>query len=72
MSLYRNFTNHRMSLVLLAPFSLETLLEESSTARAKHVRRTVEFAGKLLRIRRSRKLASYWTQNYFLCSFSDS
>ena len=37
------------------PLMVKMKLEESSPARAKHARRTVEFAGKLLRIRNSRK-----------------
>ena len=49
------FTNYGVSLVLWGLFSLKTLLQESSLARARHVRPTVEFAGKLLRIGRSRK-----------------
>ena len=54
-SLYGNFTNYGISLVLWGLSSLKTLLQESSLAQAKHVRPTVEFAGRLLRIGRSRK-----------------
>ena len=53
MSLYGNFTNYRISLVLWAPSSLKTVLKESPPAQAKHVQRTVEFGGKLLQIRGS-------------------
>ena len=48
MSLYRKLTNYRISSVLWAPFPLKTLLEDSSPARAKHIRRTVKVAGRLL------------------------
>ena len=44
-----------ITLVLGGLFSLKTLLQESSLARAKHVWPTVQFAGKLLCIRRSWK-----------------
>ena len=53
MSLYGNFTNYRISLVLWAPSSVKTVLKESPPAQAKHVQRTVEFGGKLLPIRGS-------------------
>ena len=39
----------------VAPLSLKTPLKEYSSARARQVRRTVEFSGKLHRISRSRK-----------------
>ena len=52
---------YKISLILWAPFSLKTLLLKSAPVRAKHVRRTVEVAGKLLRIRRSQKQRDrYW------------
>ena len=54
-SLYGNFTNYGISVVLWGLSSLKTLLQESSLAQAKHVRPTIEFAGKLLRIGRTRK-----------------
>ena len=53
-SLYGNFNNYGISLVLWGLFSLKTSSTRSSSlARAKRVRPTVEFAGKLLRIGRS-------------------
>jgi len=54
--LHGNLTKYGFSsFVFLWPFSLKTLLEESSPAQAKKERLTVEFEGKSLRIRRSRK-----------------
>ena len=64
----------KFSFILRAPFSLKTLLLESSTTRAKRVRRTVEVAAKL-RIRRSRKQRyRYWPHighkiSLFVCFF---
>ena len=60
--LYGNLTKYGFSSFgFLWPFSLKTLLEESSPARAKQERLTVEFEGKSLRIRRSRKHHNrYW------------
>ena len=52
---FANMLNYGTSSVLWAPFSLKTLLEESSPGGARLVQKTVENAGKLLRIRRSRK-----------------
>ena len=48
---FANMLNYGIS--LFSVFSLKTLLEESSRVRARQVRQTVEFTGKLLRIRRS-------------------
>ena len=52
--------NYSISSVLWDPFSRKTLLEESSPARVGQVWRTVESAGKLLRIRNSRKQCDWW------------
>ena len=60
-SLNENCTNYGISLVFVGPFSLKTPSEESSLVRAKQSTATidneltVELAGKLLGIRRSRK-----------------
>ena len=73
MSLYGKSTTYRISVVLRAPFTLKTLLGESSPAQAKHVRRKVEVAGKTLRIRRSRKqrVIDVRLQNYFWCPITE-
>ena len=50
---FANMLNYGIS--LLYAFSLKTHLKERSRARPRQVRQTVEFTGKLLRIRRSRE-----------------
>ena len=66
LEIYGHFTDYGISLVLGGPFSLKTLLQESSPVRARQVRRTVEFPCELLSykkitkasIRTSRKTSS--------------
>ena len=62
---FANMLNYGISLILWPPFSLKTLLEESCPAQPSQVRRAVDFAGKLLRVRSSRKrcdkcLSLFW------------
>ena len=52
---FANMLRYGISSVLWAPFSLKTILEESTPAGARQVRKTVEKAGKFLSIKRSRK-----------------
>ena len=46
---FENMLNYGFYSALWAPFSLKTLLEERVPARARQVRRTVEFAAKVTR-----------------------
>jgi len=60
MSLYGNFANYGISLVL-GPFHWNSSrLQDSSPAWAKHVRQTVEFGSELRCIRRSQKQRDRW------------
>ena len=52
---FANMLSYGVLSFLGGPFPLKTLLEESIPAWGRQVRRTVEFAGKHLYIRRSRK-----------------
>ena len=48
---FANMLRYGISSVLWAPFSLKTILEESTPAGARQVRKTVEKAGKFLSIK---------------------
>ena len=57
----------------VAPLSLKTLLKEYSSARARQVRQTVEFSGKLHRISRSRKQRDRcWPRIRHYCTQSET
>ena len=57
----------------VAPLSLKTPLKEYSSARARQVRRTVEFSGKLHRISRSRKQRDRcWPRIRHYCAQSET
>ena len=57
----------------VAPLSLKTPLKEYSSARARQVRRTVEFSGKLHRLSRSRKQRDRcWPRIRHYCAQSET